>query len=369
MFTEFDLECMRRALTLAERARGHTSPNPIVGAVIARRGRIVGEGYHKRAGTPHAEPLAIKDAGKRARGGTLYVTMEPCCTYGRTPPCTDAILRTGLKRVVIATEDPSPKHRKRGVAILRRAGLKVQVGLFKDEATRMNPAYNKWITTGLPLVTLKAAMSLDGKIATRDGESKWITGPEARAFAHKLRAQHDAILVGINTVLRDDPALTVRTAPPPRRQPLRVVLDSSGRISLRSQLLSDRYRQNTLVITTPRCGVSKREEIQSRGANVLVAPLRGGAVDVRWALRQLGKQEITSILVEGGGEAIASFLEQGLADRIAFFYAPLIIGGNGAASAVAGRGVARLAEALRLKNLSYERIGNDLLVMAECSSA
>src|ERR1051325_438170 len=204
MFSEFDLECMRRALQLAERARGQTSPNPMVGAVVARRGKIVGEGFHRRAGRPHAERVALQAAGKAAHGATLYLTLEPCCSQGRTPPCTEAILRAGIKRVVIATEDPNPKHHKRGIASLRRAGLKVQVGLLKSEAMRLNEVFNHWITTGLPFVTVKAAMSLDGKIATRKGDSKWITGSEARAFVHQLRSQHDAILVGINTVLRDD---------------------------------------------------------------------------------------------------------------------------------------------------------------------
>lgn len=355
---------MRRALALAERARGQTSPNPIVGAVVARRGKIVGEGHHKRAGTPHAEPLAIKAAGRRAKGATLYVTLEPCCTHGRTPPCTDAIRRAGIKRVIVATEDPNPKHHKRGIALLRRARIPVQVGLLKQEAVRLNPAYNKWIATGLPFVTIKAAMSLDGKIATRTGDSKWITGPEARAFAHKLRAQHDAILVGIHTVLRDDPVLTVRMPKFNRPQPWRLVLDSSGRIPLKSQLLSDRFRDRTLVITTNQLGVSKREEIQSRGGNVLVAPSRAGVVDLRAALRLLGRQQITSILVEGGGEAIASFLEQRLADRLVFFYAPLVIGGKEAVSAVGGKGIAKLADALRVTNLDYEKAGNDLVVSA-----
>lgn len=365
MFSEFDLQCMRRALALAERVRGQTSPNPMVGAVVARRGKIVGEGFHKRAGDPHAEPLALKAAGKRAKGATLYVTLEPCCTHGRTPPCTDAILRAGIKRVVIATEDPNPKHHKRGIALLRRKRVKVQVGLLKDEAVKLNAVFHKWITTGLPFVTIKAAMSLDGKIATRRGESKWITGPEARAVAHKLRAQHDAVLVGLNTVLRDDPALTVRLGKPVSRQPRRIVLDTSGRIPLTSQLLSDRFRSNTIVITTKRCGVSRREEIQSRGARVLIAPLRGDAIDLRWTLRQLGKMEITSLLVEGGGEAIASFLDQGLADRLAFFYAPILIGGNDSVCAVGGKGIARIEDALRLKHLSVQTIGHDLLVTGD----
>lgn len=366
--TEFDIQCMQRALCLAERARGHTSPNPMVGAVVARRGRIVGEGYHRRAGEPHAEILALKEAGKRAKDATLYLTLEPCSTHGRTPPCTETILRAGLKRVVIATEDPNPKHHKRGIAVLRKAGIAVQVGLLKDEAARLNVVFNKWITTGLPFVTIKASMSLDGKIATRTGDSKWITGPKARALGHKLRSEHDAILVGINTVLRDDPALTVRlgkAAQGRRKQPLRLVLDSKGRIPLNCQLLSDRSRKNTIVLTTKLCGVSKREEIQSRGAKVWVAPLRAKAVDLRWALRRLAKQEVTSILVEGGGEAIASLLEEGLADRLAFFYAPVIIGGNDAVSAVGGRGITRIEEALRLSNLTCERIGDDLLVTAE----
>ncbi|MSR65041.1 MAG: bifunctional diaminohydroxyphosphoribosylaminopyrimidine deaminase/5-amino-6-(5-phosphoribosylamino)uracil reductase RibD [Verrucomicrobiae bacterium] len=374
---------MRRALALAERACGQTSPNPVVGAVVARRGKIVGEGFHKGAGEPHAETLALKAAGKRAKGAVLYVTLEPCCTQGRTPPCTDAILRAGIKRVVIATEDPNPKHHKRGIAILRHKGLKVQVGLLKDEAVRLNVVFNKWIITGLPFVTLKVAMSLDGKIATELGESKWITGPEARAFAHKLRARHDAVLVGINTVLRDDPALTVRKtlvaqASPPvnvsssqagtpvlPKQPFRIVLDTSGRIPLTSQLLGDRFRQKTIVVTTKRCGVSRREEIQSRGAKVLVAPLRGDTVDLLWALRQLARMEITSILVEGGGEAIASFLEQDLADRAIFFYAPIVIGGKNSVNAVGGKGIARIEDALRLRNMSCQKIGNDWLVTGE----
>jgi diaminohydroxyphosphoribosylaminopyrimidine deaminase/5-amino-6-(5-phosphoribosylamino)uracil reductase len=266
--------------------------------------------------------------------------------------------------VVIATEDPNPKHHKHGIAILRHAGLKVQVGLLKDEAVRLNEVFNKWVTAGLPFVTLKAAMSLDGKIATGGGDSKWITGPEARAFGHRLRSVHDAILVGINTVLRDDPALTVRVATASKRQPRRIVLDTSGRIPLISQLLSDRFRHHTIIVATKRCGVSKREEIQSRGAQVLVAPLRGDTVDLRWAMRQLAKQEITSILVEGGGEAIASFLEQGLADRVAFFYAPKLIGGGGV-SVVGGKGARRISDALPVGSLTCRRIGNDLLVQGE----
>src|SRR5882724_9875474 len=248
-----DEQFMRRALALARRGLGQTSPNPAVGAVLVKNGRVIGEGWHKRAGGPHAEVFALR--GVNARGATLYVTMEPCRTWGKTPPCTEAIIAAGVKRVVVAALDPNPKHNGRGLRVLRRAGIRVESGLLADEATAMNEAFNKWITTGMPLVTAKAAMSLDGKIATRTGDSKWITSEAARREAHKLRACVDAIMVGANTVTRDDPQLTVRHGQR-GRQPLRVVVDAKGRTSIKAKVF-----RNTPGGRTPQAGTPVPPEV------------------------------------------------------------------------------------------------------------
>ncbi|HHY86751.1 MAG TPA: bifunctional diaminohydroxyphosphoribosylaminopyrimidine deaminase/5-amino-6-(5-phosphoribosylamino)uracil reductase RibD [Verrucomicrobia bacterium] len=364
---------MRRALILARRGLGCTSPNPMVGAVLARNNRIIGQGWHRAAGQPHAEVEAIHDAqrrGQKVRGATLYVTLEPCCTHGRTPPCTETIIRAGIRKVVVAATDPNPAHNGRAFKVLRRAGIRVITAVLAAEATELNAAFNHWIVHRTPFVTVKAAMTLDGKIATRDGESKWITSPEARAFAMELRRAADAILVGVNTVLQDDPALTfrgtrnARNAKPPLR---RIVLDSMARTPLRSRVLTDEHSAFTTIVVGPQAPARRIARL-SRRATVLVAPgssrRQHSGIDLRWLLRRLGRENVTHLLVEGGGEVNASFLFGGFAHRIVFFYAPKVLGGRDARRAVAGTGISQWPEARMLKNLQWSRIGPDLLLQA-----
>lgn len=389
---------MGRALRLAARGAGRTSPNPMVGAVIVTDGRMVGEGHHKQVGGPHAEVYALKEAGEAARGATMYVTLEPCSHFGRTPPCTDAVIAAGIRTVVAAMLDPNPKVNGKGVQLLREAGIEVEIGLLEQEAQELNAAYIKHTTTGLPLVSLKAAMSLDGKIATRTGESKWITGERARRFAHKLRATHDAIMVGIGTVLADDPRLTVRGEEGKRRRgeeeraPLRVVVDSMARTPPTGALLSADKRPPVIAVTEA-APQERVEALRAAGAEVWVIPhplspsprlergnaphplapsppldyARGaqaerGSVDLVAVLRRLGEQQVQSVLVEGGGTLASAALAAGLVDRVYFFVAPLIIGGASAHTAVDGEGVARLAEAWRISNMKVRRIGEDVLI-------
>jgi diaminohydroxyphosphoribosylaminopyrimidine deaminase/5-amino-6-(5-phosphoribosylamino)uracil reductase len=365
---------MRRALALARRGLGATSPNPMVGAVLVRGGRILGEGFHARAGEPHAEINALHDAARRghsARGTTLYVTLEPCCTHGRTPPCTAAIIAAGIRRVVIGAIDPNPKHAGRGVDLLRRAGIAVTTGVLGDEADQLNEAFNHWIVHRTPLVTVKAAMTLDGKIATASGDSKWITGPAARAEGMKLRRAVDAILVGVNTVLADDPALTVRKGGKRKtengKQLRRIILDSRARTPLKAKVISDEFAALTTVVVTKNAP-ARRVAALRQWANVLVAPARRGRVDLRWLLRRLGRENVTGLLVEGGGEVNAAFLEQRRAHRVAFFYAPRILGGRDARRAVAGDGARSLNEALRLTNAHWRRVGDDLMITARITT-
>ncbi len=357
-----DVRWMRRALSLAARGRGRTSPNPMVGAVVVKRGRVVGEGYHRRVGGPHAEVWALREAGAAAKGATLYVSLEPCCHHGRTPPCTTAIIEAGLKRVVAACLDPNPEVNGAGVRRLRAAGIEVEVGAMEAEARRLNEAYCKHIATGLPFVALKAAMSLDGKIATAAGESQWITGERARAAAHRLRARHDAVMVGIGTALADDPELTVRRAR--GRRPLRVVVDSRARTHPTARLLAAETRPPVIAVTrrAPRTRVARLERA---GARVWVVGSRRGEVDLKRLMRLLGAEGIQSVLVEGGGTLAAGALAARLVDRVYFFVAPKLIGGAGAPTPVDGAGVSRLSRAWRLGNLRTRRLGEDLLVTGD----
>jgi diaminohydroxyphosphoribosylaminopyrimidine deaminase/5-amino-6-(5-phosphoribosylamino)uracil reductase len=361
---------MRVALKLAKRAYGSTSPNPLVGAVLVKRGEVIGRGGHHRAGEPHAEIEALRDAERRgnsAKGATLYVTLEPCCTQGRTPPCTDAIIAAGIKRVIVAATDPNPSHAGRGFKVLRRAGVEVIHGVLAGPAMKMNEAFNHWIVHRAPFVTVKAAMSLDGKIATRTGESKWITSERSRAFAMHLRQGSDAILVGVNTVLLDDPSLTIRRSG--KREAKcekalrRIVLDSQGRTPLTAKVVSDKHAEMTTVVVTKAAPAKRIQALRER-ANVLVAPTRDGKIDLRWLLARLGAENVTSLLVEGGGEVNASFLFGGFTHRVAFFYAPKIIGGRDARKAVAGNGVSTVEDALTLREVEWRWLGQDLLLLA-----
>lgn len=369
---------MRQALRLAKRAYGCTSPNPLVGAVVVRNGKMLGQGWHRRAGEPHAEIAALRDAERRghsAKGATLYVTLEPCCTHGRTPPCTEAIQAAGIRRVVGGATDPNPAHAGRGFRILRKAGVEVTTGVLAEECVQLNEAFNHWIVHRTPFVTVKSAMTLDGKIARATGESKWITSERARAVAMRLRQGADAILVGVNTVLADDPGLTIR---PPRaegrrqqsdgstRQPKmlrRMVLDSQARTPLTAQVLTDAFAAWTTVVVTP-AAPARRLQALTRKVPVLVAPTRQGRIDLRWLLRHLGRENVTSLLIEGGGEVNATFLEQRLAHRLAFFYAPKILGGNAAVRGVAGEGAQRWEDMLQLDDVRWRRVGPDLLLTA-----
>jgi diaminohydroxyphosphoribosylaminopyrimidine deaminase / 5-amino-6-(5-phosphoribosylamino)uracil reductase len=401
---------MRLALRLAMRGYGATSPNPMVGAVLVKGGKIIGRGWHRRAGLPHAEIEALCDAQRHVRnpkGATLYVTLEPCCTHGRTPPCTDAIIAAGVKRVVIGATDPNPKHAGKGFKILRRAGIEVvsfgegrarhsvrAVSDFPgprrarsdapyqqlaDECARLNEAFNHWIVRHTPLVTVKAAMTLDGKIATASGESKWITGEKARAFGMKLRRGSDAVLVGINTILADDPSLTVRirgniqhstiNAQPPRLR--RIVLDSMARTPLAAKVVSDEFATLTTIVVSQRAP-KRRVAALAKRVNILIAPLenssspatRHPSLNLHWLLKKLGSENVTSLLVEGGGEVNASFLLGGFTQRVAFFYAPKILGGRDARKAVAGDGAQSTAEALQLQEVEWRRLGEDLMMTA-----
>jgi diaminohydroxyphosphoribosylaminopyrimidine deaminase/5-amino-6-(5-phosphoribosylamino)uracil reductase len=340
----------------------------MVGAVLVKSGRIIGQGWHHQAGHPHAEIEALRDAERRGntpRGATLYVTLEPCCTQGRTPPCTEAILAAGIRRVIVAATDPNPAHNGRGLERLENAGVAVVKGLLAEEASRLNEAFNHWIVHRTPFVTVKAAMTLDGKIATAAGDSKWITGEKARACGMHLRLGADAILVGINTILADDPALTVRLPAAKRRPRLlyRIILDSRARIPLTAQVLTDELAPFTAVVVT-RLAAQKRITALARRARVWIAPVRKGHVDLRWLLRKLGRAEVISLLVEGGGEVNAAFLLPRLAQRIAFFYAPKILGGQKSRKAVAGEGALSWKQIVNLREVEWRKIAGDLWLTA-----
>ena len=344
----------------------------MVGAVLVRGGKVLGEGWHRRAGQPHAEIEALNDAARRGhpvRGATLFVTLEPCCTHGRTPPCTDAIVGAGIRRVVVAATDPNPAHAGKGFALLKRAGVAVTTGVLAEDATRLNEAFNHWIVQRTPFVTVKAAMTLDGKIATASGESKWITGARARQVAMRLRFASDAVLVGINTVLADDPSLTARAPSGRLRKPLRrFVLDALARTPCNSKLVSDDSAALTTIVVS-RAAPARRVKALARTARVLVAPARAGRIELPWLMKTLGSEGVTSLLVEGGGEVNAAFLEAGLAQRVEFFYAPKILGGRTARRGIAGEGAKRLADLIELRETQWRRVREDLWLSARVGKA
>ncbi|HRY47734.1 MAG TPA: bifunctional diaminohydroxyphosphoribosylaminopyrimidine deaminase/5-amino-6-(5-phosphoribosylamino)uracil reductase RibD [Candidatus Paceibacterota bacterium] len=370
---------MRSALRLARRAWGLTSPNPLVGAVLVKSGRIIGRGWHHRAGGPHAEVEAIEDARRRGfscRGATLVVTLEPCCTQGRTPPCTETIVAAGIRRVIAATQDPNPRHAGRGFELLRRAGVSVVEGVLAGSAQDLNAPFNHWITTQTPFVTVKAAMTLDGKIATATGESKWITGPKARSCAMRLRLAADAVLVGVNTVLADNPRLTIRwedlplslrqgmTSAPPHKHLRRIVLDSRARTPPSARIAASQPGCDTVIVVGPNAPIARVRRLEKH-LTVWRAPLLEGQIDLTWLLHELGRAKVTHLLVEGGGKVNASFLLEQHAHRIAFFYAPKILGGRTALKAVEGLGARTAADVLQLSRLRWKRLDQDLLLTAD----
>ncbi|MBI4354409.1 MAG: bifunctional diaminohydroxyphosphoribosylaminopyrimidine deaminase/5-amino-6-(5-phosphoribosylamino)uracil reductase RibD, partial [Candidatus Omnitrophica bacterium] len=363
METRTDADFMRVALNLAARAMGNTSPNPAVGAVIVRNGRIVGQGYHRRAGLPHAEVEALRQAGTRARGSTMYVTLEPCDHVGRTPPCCDAVETAGVKRVVAAMKDPNPITNGRGMAHLRRAGIAVTTGVLEAEAKRLNVPFIKAMTAHLPWVTAKVAQSLDGKIATATGASRWISSPASRRFAHELRRGADSILVGVKTLIADDPSLTVRGVKRSSRphRPLKVIVDSRLRTPLSSRCLSP----GTIIATTVQ-SAAKHAPYRRKGIELIVLPPLRGYVPLKRLMRELWRRhQVQSVLIEGGGEVLASALQERIVDRLVWMIAPLLIGGRTSPSSVGGSGIRRLNEAIRLKGLTIRRLGPDMIVEAD----
>lgn len=352
---------MREAIALALKAKGRTSPNPMVGAVFVKNGQILGRGYHARAGAPHAEICVLQAVGGEARGGTLYINLEPCCHWGRTPPCTQALVRSGIQRVIVGMVDPNPLVAGKGIEELRRAGIEVEIGLLEEEARRINEAFIKYVTTGRPFVILKTAVSLDGKIATASRQSRWITGARSRQEVHRLRAQVDAILVGIETILADDPQLTVRLKGGPWKNPKRVIVDSALRLPLGARVLHP-SEPETLVVATPRAPSEKADFLREKGAQVLIVPEREGRVDLSILMEELGRREVTSLLIEGGGEVNAAALQARLVDKVVFFIAPLLIGGKGAPGAIGGEGIPALEEAVRLERVKVKRLDPDIMV-------
>ncbi|MBU1007284.1 MAG: bifunctional diaminohydroxyphosphoribosylaminopyrimidine deaminase/5-amino-6-(5-phosphoribosylamino)uracil reductase RibD [Candidatus Omnitrophica bacterium] len=357
---------MAKVLELAEKGRGAVSPNPMVGAVVVKSGKIISSAYHRRVGALHAEPVALKRAGKKAKGATLYVNLEPCAHVGRTPPCVDAIIKSGIKRVYCAMADPNKLNNGRGIAKLRKNNIKVSVGLLQEKALELNEVFIKYMTKGMPFVTLKMAESLDGKIATRKRDSKWITSEASRKYAHSVRSEADAILVGINTILKDDPLLTSRS----RRSPIKVVLDPELKVPERAGIFSKSSPSLSILAVLKgslgaKHAAEKVKRLNKKGVLVLSCNARGGRIDLRALLKELAELEIANLLIEGGGDTAAGFLENGLVDRILFFIAPKIIGGRDALTSVEGTGVDKVKKAIGLNNVSVERIGADILVKGD----
>ncbi|NPA32602.1 MAG: bifunctional diaminohydroxyphosphoribosylaminopyrimidine deaminase/5-amino-6-(5-phosphoribosylamino)uracil reductase RibD [Aquificae bacterium] len=347
-----DEEFMKRALELAKSRKGYTHPNPTVGAIVVKEGKVVSEGVHERAGSPHAEVVAIERAGQKARGATLYVTLEPCSHWGRTPPCTDLIIRSGISRVVVATTDPNPLVSGKGIKKLKESGIEVEVGVLEEEAKELNEDFFTYITQKRPYVTLKWAQSADGKLATLSGSSKWLTSPESRKRAHELRREASAVLVGVNTVIRDDPLLTVRLVPS-ERQPVRIVIDPSLRIPLDAKLVRNKEAP-TWVITKE--GGKKKKELEKLGVEVFVLD----DLSVKNILKVLYEKEIMHLLVEGGARTLSHFLKEGIFDRVCVFTAPKLMGEG---LSVGGRKPGDVSELLELKLRRLERIGDDIFAL------
>ena len=361
---ESDMDYMELALSLAKLALGEVSPNPAVGAVVVKDGVVVGQGYTQPPGACHAEIVALEQAGEKARGGVMYVTLEPCCHYGRTPPCTQAIIAAGISELHLANLDANPLVSGKGKNKLERAGIKIYVGEHKEAAEEINEDYTKFITTGVPFVTAKFAVSLDGKIATKSGDSKWISSDEARRYVHNLRYTTDAIMAGGNTILADDPHLTARccggkggTA---KKQPLRVIVDSRARTPLTAQVFNE--PGSTLIALSRLITPEEKTDFVKVGAELLELPSTEEGVDLAKLLKALGEREITSVLVEGGGALLGSLFDSKLVDKVIAFIAPIIIGGKEAKTAVAGKGVSKAADSLKLAYVRTTKLGEDLMV-------
>lgn len=350
---------MKLCLKLALKAKGRTAPNPMVGALVVKNGRIIGRGYHKKAGLPHAEVIALEEAGKNAKGATLYVSLEPCAHFGKTPPCVDKIIQSGIKEVIVGMIDPNPLNNGRGIQILKQHKIKVRVGFLEDKLRKLNEVFIKYITQRMPFVTVKVAQSLDGKIATKTADSKWITSDKARAYAHRIRQSYDAIMVGVNTILRDNPGLEAWFS---KRQPHKIVVDSQLSTPQEANIFSK--NSSVIIFTLP---VKPGQETENRKilaqkAKIIEVKEKEGQINLKDMMKKIAQLEITNILVEGGGTLIGSLFDERLVDKILFFISPKIIGGKEAISSVMGRGVVRIDRAIKLRDVKLKRIGEDFLV-------
>lgn len=359
-YSASDKRFMSLALGLAEKVRGLTSPDPSVGAVLVKNGRIISVGFHDKHKTPHAESFALQKAGKASRGATLYINLEPCAHWGNNPPCTSALIKAGVKRVVAAMKDPNPLVNGKGFRALKRAGIRVDVGLMEKEALRLNEGFFKHITTKKPFVILKAAMSLDGKIATGTGQSKWISGELSREYVQELRRGVDAVIVGIGTVLKDDPRLTYRHKNI-GKSPMRIILDSRARTPVSAKALKDRSSSTVIAVSAAAPKV-RTEKLKKAGAEVICCRTKNGKIDLKALMAELGKRGILSVMLEAGGKISGSAIEEGIVDKVIIFIAPKIIGGEKAPSPVEGKGVADLINARHLRDISVKRLGHDIVV-------
>ena len=360
-----DERFMRLALAEARKGAGKTSPNPAVGAVVVRDGNVLAKGYHKRAGEPHAEVVALEKINYKARGCTLYVTLEPCNHYGRTPPCTHAILRAGVSRVVVGMEDPNPDVKGGGCRYLEEHGVQVKVGVLEAECRRLNEAYIKFVTTRRPFVLLKIAATLDGWMATSSGNSKWITGPTARRYVHRLRQASDAVMVGVGTVIKDDPLLTARDVVSSKRQPLRIVVDTGLRSPLDAKIFTSAGDIPTTVVVGMNCKTTaKLKSLEKMGVSIVRCPVKGAVIDLNALMDILGGMEIQSLLVEGGARLNYSLIREKLVDKIKIFLAPKVLAGGDGLPIFFGKGPGRIEDCLNLKELSIRRFDHDLLVTA-----
>jgi len=357
-----DFAFMEMAYGLAEKARGRTSPNPLVGAVLVRNGNVIGHGFHEKAGKPHAEILALRMAGGLAKGATLYLTLEPCVHWGRTPPCVDTVLAAGLKRAVISAVDPNPLVHTKGIRRLEEAGLDVSVGLLEERNADLNRAYAKYITRKVPFVTLKAALTLDGKIACRTGDSQWISSAGTRDYVHLLRGEHDALVIGVNTLIADNPRLTIRHPNWGTKKIVRVILDSHLRFPLTAKILSTLRRGPVLVFAGQGAPSAKARALESRGVEVVIPPGRKKMWSLKRVLAELGRREIASLLVEGGSRVFTAFVENGLADKAVLTFAPRLVGGVDAPRFIDGKGVERIGQALLLKRTRSFSVEDDIIL-------
>ncbi|MBM3252277.1 MAG: bifunctional diaminohydroxyphosphoribosylaminopyrimidine deaminase/5-amino-6-(5-phosphoribosylamino)uracil reductase RibD [Candidatus Omnitrophica bacterium] len=353
---------MNRALELALKARGKTSPNPMVGALVVRNGKILASGYHHKAGSPHAEIIALRKAGNKSKNSKLFVTLEPCSHFGRTPPCVDSIVRNKIKQVIIGIKDPNPVNNGKSIRILRKHGIKVKVGYLEDKLKNINEDFNKYITRKIPFVVVKVAQSLDGKIALSSGDSKWITSKKTRDFSRNLRKNFDAILVGINTILKDDPLLN---CPDKNKRFFKIIVDSDLKVPLKARIFS-RLSRGKIIIATCKNNfkVNKIKLLSQKGAIIIETSRRNEKVDLKFLLRELAGLEIISVLVEGGSQIVGSFFDECLVDKVLFFIAPKIIGGENSLTSVAGEGINTIKSLINLKDVQIKSIGEDLLVEA-----